>query len=93
VPRHPDAGRRRSSRRRAYATRSSRRRGGVMSRVTSHVMSRATCWGTRTRGRGEVVNDEPAWGGVVDDKRRDEPRDVPRHPDTRDNWNHNGMRL
>jgi hypothetical protein len=61
------------------------------------VMSRATCRGTRTRGRGEVVDDEPTRGGVVDDeparrrvvdderrdKPRDEPRDVPRHPDAR----------
>jgi hypothetical protein len=51
-------------------------------------MSRATCRGTRTRGVGEVVNDdEPARGGVVDDERRKEPRDepcdVPRHPDAR----------
>jgi hypothetical protein len=49
--------------------------------------SRVTCRGTRTRGRGEVVDDEPARGGVVDDGRRDEPRDelrdVPRHPDVR----------
>jgi hypothetical protein len=34
------------------------------------VTCRATCRGTRTRGVGEVVND----------KRRNEPRDVPRHP-------------
>jgi hypothetical protein len=42
--------------------------------------------------RGRVVDDEPARGGVVydeptrrvvDDERRDEPRDVPRHPDAR----------
>jgi hypothetical protein len=36
---------------------------------------------------GEVVDDEPARGGVVDDERcdepRDEPHDVPRHPDAR----------
>jgi hypothetical protein len=46
------------------------------------VTSRATSRGTRTRGVGEVVDDEP---GVVDDERReeprDEPRDEPRHPD------------
>jgi hypothetical protein len=61
------------------------------SRVTTLVMSRATCRGTRTRGVGEVVDDEPARGGVVDEERRDEPRDdprdeppdVPRHPDAR----------
>jgi hypothetical protein len=51
-----------------------------MSRVTG----RATCRGTRTRGVGEVVDDDP---GVFDDERRDEPReeprDVPRHPDAR----------
>jgi hypothetical protein len=39
------------------------------------------------RGGGEVVDDEPARGGVVDDERCDEPRDetrdVPRHPDAR----------
>jgi hypothetical protein len=29
-------------------------------------------------GGGEVVDDEPARGGVVDDERRDEPRDQPR---------------
>jgi hypothetical protein len=56
-------------------------------------MSRATCRGTRTRGvgevfddepaQGEVVDEEPARGGVVDHERRDEPRDVPRHPDAR----------
>jgi hypothetical protein len=54
--------------------------GGATSRVTSLAMSRATCRGTRTRGGGEVVDDEP---GVVDDGRRDEPRDVPMHPDAR----------
>jgi hypothetical protein len=32
------------------------------------VTSRATCRGTRTRGVGEVVDDEP---GVVNDKRRE----------------------
>jgi hypothetical protein len=30
--------------------------------------------------RGGVLDDEPARGGVVDDEWRDEPRDVPRHP-------------
>jgi hypothetical protein len=49
--------------------------------------SRATCRGNRMRGEDEVVDDEPARGGVVDDKRRDEPhdelRDVLRHPDAR----------
>jgi hypothetical protein len=47
------------------------------------------------RGGGEVVDDKPARGGVVDNERhdelcderhdelRDEPRDVPRHPDAR----------
>jgi hypothetical protein len=67
VPRHPDAWRRQSSRRRA--------------------MSHATCRGTQTRGVGKVVDDEPARGGVVDDEQRDWPRDephnVPRHPDAR----------
>jgi hypothetical protein len=50
-----------------------------MSRVTS----RATCQDTRTRGGGEVVDDEPARGGVVDDERCDEPRDVPKQPEAR----------
>jgi hypothetical protein len=39
------------------------------------------------RGEEEVVDDEPARGGVVDDERRDEPhdelRDVPRHSEAR----------
>jgi hypothetical protein len=77
MPKHPDARRRRSSRRRVCARRSSRRR----------AMSRATCRGTQTRDVGEVVDDEPARGGVVDDERCDEPRDKPcdvlRHPDAR----------
>jgi hypothetical protein len=46
-------------------------------------MSRATCRGTRTRDGGEVVDDEPARSGVVDDERRDEPRDVPKEPEVR----------
>jgi hypothetical protein len=50
-----------------------------MSCVTGH----ATCRGTRTRGVGEVVDDEPERGRVVNDERRDEPRDVPRHPNPR----------
>jgi hypothetical protein len=41
-------------------------------------MSRATCRGTQTRGVVEVVNDEPARGGEVNDERHDEPRDKPR---------------
>jgi hypothetical protein len=49
-----------------------------MSGATSRVSSRATCRGTRTRGGGKVVEDEPARGGVVDDEWRDEPRDEPR---------------
>jgi hypothetical protein len=49
-----------------------------MSGATSRVTSRATCRGTQTRGGGEVVDDEPARGGEVDDERRDEPRDEPR---------------
>jgi hypothetical protein len=68
---------------------------GAAARVTSRVM----CRGTRTRGAGEVVDDEPVQGGgevvndelvrgeVVDDEWRDEPHDeprnVPRHPDAR----------
>jgi hypothetical protein len=49
--------------------------------ATSRVTSRATCRGTRMRGGGEVVDDEPTRGGIVDDEPRDEPRDVPRLPD------------
>jgi hypothetical protein len=52
-----------------------------MSGVTSRVTSRATCRGTRTCGVGEVVDDEPARGGVVDDERREEPHDVPKQPE------------
>jgi hypothetical protein len=52
--------------------------------TTTGATSRATCRGTRTRGGGEVVDDVPARGEVVDDEwcdePRDEPRDVPRHP-------------
>jgi hypothetical protein len=59
----------------------------MMSSAMSRVTSRAMCRGTRTRGEGEVVDDEPARGGVVDDQRRDEPpnepRDVTRHPNAR----------
>jgi hypothetical protein len=51
-----------------------------MSGATSRVKGRATCRGTRTRGGDEVVDDEY---GVFDDERRNEPRDVPRHPDAR----------
>jgi hypothetical protein len=91
VPRHPDAQRRRSSRRRVCAMRSSRRRAcatrSSRRRAARRAASRVTCRGTRTRSRGEVVDDEPALGGVVDDEPRDdprdEPRDVPRHPDAR----------
>jgi hypothetical protein len=50
-----------------------------MSRVTS----RAMCRGTWTRGGGEVVDDEPARGAVVDDERRDEPHDEPKQPEAR----------
>jgi hypothetical protein len=35
------------------------------------------------RGVGEVVDDKPARGGVVDDEPRDMPRDVPKHQDVR----------
>jgi hypothetical protein len=34
-------------------------------------MSRVTCRGTRSRGVGEVVDNEPARGEVVDDELRD----------------------
>jgi hypothetical protein len=57
------------------------------------VMSYATCRGTRTRGvgevvddepaRGEVVDDEPVRGEVVDDESRDKTRNVPKQPDAR----------
>jgi hypothetical protein len=46
--------------------------------MASDETNRATCRGTRTCGVGEVVEDEPARGEVVDDKQSDEPRDVPR---------------
>jgi hypothetical protein len=36
-----------------------------------------------TCGVGEVVNNEPAQGEVVDDESRDKPRDVPQQPDAR----------
>jgi hypothetical protein len=36
--------------------------------MTSRVTSRATCRNTRTRDGGEVVDDEPARGGVVDEE-------------------------
>jgi hypothetical protein len=40
----------------------------TMSGATSSVTSRVTCRDTRTRGGGEVVDDEPARGGVVNDE-------------------------
>jgi hypothetical protein len=43
----------------------------------SHVTGHATCRDTRTRGVGEVVDDERH------NELHDEPRDVPRHPDAR----------
>jgi hypothetical protein len=46
-------------------------------------MSRAMCRGTRTRGVGEVVDDEPAGGEAVDDESHDNPCDVPKQPDAR----------
>jgi hypothetical protein len=49
----------------------------MTSSATSRVMSRATCRGTRTRGEVEVVDDGRR------DELRDEPCDVPRHPDVR----------
>jgi hypothetical protein len=55
----------------------------TMSGATSRVTSRVTCRGTRTRGGREVVDEKPARHGVVDDKRRDEPGNLPRHPDAR----------
>jgi hypothetical protein len=55
----------------------------MTSSAMSRVTSRAMCRGTRTRGVGEVVDDKPVQGGVVDDELRDEPRDVPRHQDAR----------
>jgi hypothetical protein len=41
---------------------------GTTSRVTSRVTSRTTCQGTQTRDRGEVVDNEPARGGVDDNE-------------------------
>jgi hypothetical protein len=73
VPRQPDARRGRSSRRRA-----SRR---SLREAKWSTTSRATCRGTRMRDVGEVVDNEPVRGKVVDDEPRDEPRDVPRYPD------------
>jgi hypothetical protein len=35
------------------------------------------------RGGGEVVDDEPTRGGVVDDERGDEPWDEPKQPEER----------
>jgi hypothetical protein len=40
----------------------------MTSRATIHVTSRATCRDTQMRGGGEVVDDEPTRGGVVDDE-------------------------
>jgi hypothetical protein len=53
----------------------------MMSHATSRATSRATCRGTRTRDVGEVVDNEPAQGEVVDDEPRDVPRNVPKQPD------------
>jgi hypothetical protein len=39
-----------------------------MSGATNRVTSLATCRGTRTRGVGEVFDDESARGEVVDDE-------------------------
>jgi hypothetical protein len=47
--------------------------------MMSHRTSGATCRGTWTRGVGEVVDDEPVRGEVVND----EPRDVLKQPDAR----------
>jgi hypothetical protein len=41
------------------------------------VTSRATCRGTRTRGVGEVVDDEHARGGEVGDEWREVVNDEP----------------
>jgi hypothetical protein len=41
------------------------------------------CRGTRTRGVGEVVDDEPARRELVNDESRDKPHDVPKQPDAR----------
>jgi hypothetical protein len=49
--------------------------------MTSRLTNRSTCRGTQTHGVGEVVDDEPTRGEVVNNEPRDEPRDVPRHPD------------
>jgi hypothetical protein len=55
----------------------------MKSLTTSRVTSYTTCRGTRTCGGGEVVDDEPTRGEVVDDESRDKPRDVPKQPDAR----------
>jgi hypothetical protein len=49
----------------------------------SHTTSRAMCQSNRMRDVCEVVDDEPMRGEVVDDEVRDEPRDMPRHPNAR----------
>jgi hypothetical protein len=49
--------------------------------MTSCMTSHAKCRGTRTRGLGEVVDDELARGEVVDDESRDKLCDVPNQPD------------
>jgi hypothetical protein len=45
--------------------------------------SRVTSRGTWTRSVGEVVDDEPARGEVVDNESCDKPRDVPKQTDMR----------
>jgi hypothetical protein len=96
--RHPNARRRRSSRRRAARRgRSSRRRAarcaeslGRAALAKESTTSHAMCWGTRTRGVSEVVDDECATSRVTSRGTRtrgvgevvnDEPRNVSRHPD------------
>jgi hypothetical protein len=49
----------------------------------SHTTSRAMSRGTRTRGLGEVVDEQPARCEVVDDDSRDKLRDVPKQQDAR----------
>jgi hypothetical protein len=66
VPSHSDARRWRRSRRRATRLAEAPGRAALAKESTT---SHATCRGTRTRGIGEVVDDEP--------------RDVLRHPDAR----------
>jgi hypothetical protein len=51
--------------------------------MTSRVTSRVTCRDIRMRDVGEVVDDKPRRGEVIDNESRDEPRDVLEQLDAR----------